>query len=182
MHDSTALLEPDDLLHLPDGDSYELIDGKPVEKNIGAESDLIAAQMISKLVAYSAREKTGRAFGSQTGYRCFPHRPRLLRRPDASFVANGRFLDGVIPKGDIDIAPDLAVEVVSPNDFYDEVDTKIAEYLSAGVRLVWLLSPATKSILVRRPNKSCTFLDTTDTLSGEDVLPGFSCSVAELFV
>src|SRR5262245_47044724 len=127
MHESTALLEPDDLLHLPDGDSYELIDGKPVEKNMGAESDRIAARIISRLVAFCDREKLGDVFGSQTGYRCFQHRPRLVRKPDASFVARGRFADGVIPKGDIDIAPDLAVEVVSPNDFYDEVDTKVAE-------------------------------------------------------
>jgi Uma2 family endonuclease len=104
-----------------------------------------------------------------------------VRKPDASFVARGRFTDGVIPKGDVGFAPDLAVEVVSPNDFYDEIDVKVSEYLGAGVRLVWIVSPATKTVLVRRPDKTCAALDVSDTLSGEEVLPGFTCAVAELF-
>jgi Uma2 family endonuclease len=181
MHEPTQLLDPDDLLQLPGGESYELVDGRPVEKPMGAESDLIAAAVITALNNTVRPQRLGYVFGSQTGFRCFPARKGLVRKPDVSFVIRGRFPDERIPKGDILLAPDLAVEVVSPNDLYEEVELKVNEYLSAGVRLVWVVSPSAKTILVRRPNKSCTTLDRTDTLNGEDVLPGFSCSVAELF-
>jgi Uma2 family endonuclease len=90
--------------------------------------------------------------------------------------------DERVPKGDIAIAPDLAVESVSPNDTYEEVEVKVGEYLRAGVRLVWVISPETRTLLVRRPDKTATTLDTTDTLGGEGVIPGFTCLVGDLFV
>jgi Uma2 family endonuclease len=77
--------------------------------------------------------------------------------------------------------PDLAVEVISPNDTYEEVEVKLNEYLVAGVRLVWVISPESKTIVVRRPDKTAAWLDMTDTLSGEGVVPGFSCPVASVF-
>jgi Uma2 family endonuclease len=181
MHEEPTLLEPDDLAHLPDGESFELIDGRPVEKHMGAESDRIALRLGGKLDLFCTEHAGGYAFGSQTGYRCFPDRPRLVRKPDASVLVRGRLPGEQIPKGDIAVAPDLAVEVISPNDTYEEVEVKVIEYLKAGVRLVWVISPEAKTILVRRPNKTSTALDVTDTLSGEDVLPGFTCPVADLF-
>lgn len=181
MHEPTQLLDPDDLLQLPGGESYELVDGRPVEKPMGAESDRIAVRLGGKLDRFCTERVAGFAFGSQTGYRCFPERPRLLRKPDASVILRGRFPNEEVPKGDISIAPDLAIEVVSPNDSYEEIELKVIEYLGAGARLVWVVSPSAKAVSVRRPNKSCTILDVNDTLSGEDVLPGFACSVADLF-
>jgi Uma2 family endonuclease len=182
MHEPTQLLEPDDLLRMPDGDSYELVDGHPVKKPMGAESDRIAVRLAGKLDLFCTQRTVGFVFGSQTGYRCFPDRPRLLRKPDASVVVRGRFVNDEVPRGDIAIPPDLAIEVVSPNDLYEEIEEKVTEYLGAGVRLVWVVNPSTKTVLVRRPNKTCTALHANDTLSGEDVLPGFTVPVAELFV
>jgi Uma2 family endonuclease len=181
MHESTALLEPDDLLHLQDGDSYELVDGHLQEKRVGARSEEIAGSTLAALHRHVRSQKLGHVFGSNTSYRCFPDRPRLLRKPDASVVLRGRFSNEETPAGDIAIPPDIAVEVVSPNDTYEEVERKVVEYLAANVRLIWVLSPESKTVLIRRPNKTCTALDITDTLTGEDVLPGFSCPVAELF-
>jgi Uma2 family endonuclease len=181
MHEEPTLLEPDDLARLPEGDSYELIDGRPVEKHMGAESDRIAVRLGGKLDQFCTQKTGGYVFGSQTGYRCFPSRPRLVRKPDVSLVVRGRLTDEQIPKGDVLIAPDLAVEVVSPNDLYEEIEVKVNEYLGAGVRLVWVVSPEARTVVVRRSNKTCMALNVTDTLSGEDVLPGFSCPVAELF-
>jgi Uma2 family endonuclease len=182
MHEEPTLLEPDDLLRLPDGDSFELVDGRPVERKMGAKSDEIAGAIFAAVFNHVRPQRLGHVFGAQTGYRCFAHRPRLVRKPDVSFVARGRLPNEETPEGDISLAPDLAVESVSPNDTSEEVEGKVNEYLGAGVRLVLVVSPTTKTILVRRPNKTCTVLDTTDTLSGEDVLPGFTCPVAELFV
>jgi Uma2 family endonuclease len=182
MHEEpTMLLEPDDLLRMPEGDSFELVDGRAVEKPMGAESDRIALRLGGRMDSHCERTVSGYIFGSATGYRCYPDRPRLVRKPDASFVAKGRFPNEVVPKGDISIAPDLVVEVVSPNDLYEEIEPKVIEYIRAGIRMVWVISPTAKTVLVRRPNKTCTALDVNDTLSGEDVLPGFACSVAELF-
>jgi Uma2 family endonuclease len=181
MHEPTDLLEPDDLLQMPDGDSYELVDGRLVEKHMGAESDRIAVRLASKLDQHCSGQGFGFVFGSQTGYRCFPNRPRMVRKPDVSVVVRGRFSDEQIPKGDIFLAPDLVVESVSPNDTYEEIEVKVMEYLRAGVRLVWVISPEAKTVVVRRPDKTAAALDVTDTLSGESVIPGFSCPVADLF-
>jgi Uma2 family endonuclease len=182
MHEPTNLLEPDDLLQMPGGESYELVDGRPVEKHTGAKSDRIALRLGGKLDQFCTANGLGYAFGAQTGYRCFPTRPRLVRKPDASVVLRGRFADEQLPEGDISIAPDIAVESVSPNDTYEEVEAKVGEYLGAGVRIVWVISPDTKTVLIRRPDKSAATLDATDVLSGENVIPGFTCPVADLFV
>ena len=104
-----------------------------------------------------------------------------MRRPDLSLVARGRFPNEVVPDFDIPIPPDLCAEVVSPNETYEQIEDKVVEFLGVGVRLFWIVSPEAKTVLVRRPNKTCTALDVTDILNGEDVLPGFTCPVAELF-
>lgn len=176
------LLDPEELLRIPDGDWYELLDGRPVEKVKGAYSCLICGHLAVRLVEFVSLKRVGHVFPGQTGYQCFPGRPRHLRRPDISFVARGRFPNEEVPDFDILIPPDLCVEVVSPDETYEQTEAKVVDFLAAGVRLFWIVSPEAKTILVRRPNKTCTALDVNDTLSGEDVLPGFTCPVAELFV
>jgi len=177
-----TLLEPEELLRMPDGERFELIDGVLKEKPMGAESDSIAIGIGSLLTAFVKAGKLGLTFGAQTGYQCFPGRPRRVRMPDASFVAKGRLPGDKAPKGYIAIAPDLAVEVVSPGEFAEELSEKLADYRSAGIRLVWVVSPATRTVQIRRADGTLVELDEAGTLSGEDVLPGFTCTVAELFV
>src|SRR5262249_3840015 len=117
-----------------------------------------------------------------TGFQCFPNRPKLVRMPDAAFVATDRLPVDGSPDGYIKVAPDIAVEVVSPNETYEEVEAKVAEYRSAAVKLIWIISPQSKTVLIRRLDGTCAEVNETGTLSGEDVLPGFTCTVAELFV
>jgi len=173
-------LTPDDLLEMPDGEHYELIDGIPKEKSKGAESDEIAMSIGTSIIAFVRQHRLGHVYGSQTGFRCF--QKNKVRKPDIAFVANGRLKDNESPKGDIDIAPDLVIEVVSPNDTYEEVADKIRDYKLAKVKLIWVVSPETKTVLIRRLDGTCVELDETGMLSGEDVLPGFTCPVTELFV
>jgi Uma2 family endonuclease len=182
MHTLPELLDPEELLRIPDGDWYELLDGRPVERVKGAYSCLICGHLAASLIGFVDRNRLGHVFGGRTGYQCFPGRPRHLRRPSISFVARGRFPNEEIPAFDILIPPDLCAEVVSPNETYEETEERVVDFLGAGVRLFWIVSPEVKTILVRRPDKSCMALDVNDTLSGEDVLPGFTCPVAELFV
>ncbi|MFO0822603.1 MAG: Uma2 family endonuclease [Gemmataceae bacterium] len=171
---------PEDLERIEDGDLYEFVHGMPVEKPMGAESDEIGSVLISLLLPFCRAGKLGRVFGAATGYRCFPHDSKLVRKPDVSFIATAR-LAGKTPRGDIAIAPDLAVEVVSPNDLYEDVALKVVDYKLAKVRLTWVVCPATKTVLIRRLDGTCAELDEVGTLSGEDVIPGFVCPVAELF-
>ncbi|HEX4609349.1 MAG TPA: Uma2 family endonuclease [Urbifossiella sp.] len=176
------LLDPEDLLRMPDGDHYELIDGVPKEKPMGAEADEIAAEVVALLKPFVKTNKLGRVYGSQTGYQCFPGRPKRVRMPDASFIAKGRLPGDKTPEGYIPITPDLAVEVLSPGEFAEELWEKLVDYRAAGIRLVWVLSPKTRVVQIRRADGTCAELDEAGTLSGEDVLPGFTCRVAELFV
>lgn len=177
-----VLLEPEDLLRLPDGDHYELIDGVPKEKSMGAESDRIALRLGGRLDQFCLQTQSGLAFGSQTGFQCFPGRPNMMRMPDASFVAAGKIPGDQSPKGYIKVAPDIAVEVVSPNETYEEVEAKVADYRSAGVKLIWIVSPESRTVVIRRLDGTCAEVGATGQLSGEDVLSGFVCPVAELFV
>lgn len=181
-NDIPALMEPDELLRVPDGDRYELIDGRPKEKEGGAESDEIGGLLLTQFNNFIRPRKLGRAYPSQTRFQCFPDRPKLVRMPDTSFVAAGRLPEDRSPEGYIKVAPDIAVQVVSPNETYEEVEAKVAEYRSADVKLVWVISPHSKTVLVRRLDGTCAEVGEAGTLSGEDVLPGFTCAVAELFV
>ncbi|HXD87398.1 MAG TPA: Uma2 family endonuclease, partial [Urbifossiella sp.] len=74
------------------------------------------------------------------------------------------------------------VEVASPNDGYEEIQSRVADFQSAQTRLIWVVSPHTRSVLIRRLDGSCAELREDGELSGEDVIPGFRCKVAELFI
>ena len=172
---------PEELLTIPDGHRFDLIDGNLVERSMGAESSLIATTLIFLLAQHVKTNGLGRVFAPDCGYQIFPTRPKRVRFPDGSFVARGRLPDDRTPLGHIRIPPDLAIEVVSPNDLAYEVEEKIEEYLEAGVKLMWVVYPNTQRVLVFRLQGPTTRLGTDDDLSGDDVIPGFTCRVAELF-
>lgn len=83
------------------------------------------------------------------------------------------------------MAPDLAVEVVSPNDTWEEVDAKVVEWLDAGTRLVWVVAPGTRTVRIHRPvsatGGTTAMLSGDDAISGEQVLPGFTAPIREFF-
>ena len=168
----------DDLLHMPDGERYELVDGELVERVCGALSGWIAGHVAAELGRF-AHQHGGWAFGWGVGYCCFVDDPERVRRPDASFVRADRL--PIPPQGFITIAPDLAVEVVSPNDMYYEVELKVDEYLAAGVRMVWVINPANQSVRVFHPKRIVEEIGTDGELTGGDVMPGFTCGVRLLF-
>jgi Uma2 family endonuclease len=179
--EASAILTPDELLRLPDGDSYELIDGHPVEKHMGGESSYVGLEIAHRLKLYAQDRRAGWVLPSDAGYRCFPGRPKLVRKPDVSFIRLGRLPDERIPRGDILIAPDLAVEVVSPNDLCNEVDVKVSEYLDIGVPLVWVVNPEARIAHVHHPDGTARRLRENDEIDGGDVLPGFRCRLADFF-
>jgi Uma2 family endonuclease len=88
-----------------------------------------------------------------------------------------------IPKVEhMTLAPNLIAEVVTPWHTYEEVEAKVAEYRSAGVKLIWVISPKSRTVLIRRLDGTCAEVGEAGTLSGENVIQGFTCPVAELFV
>lgn len=176
---------PEEFLRLPDSVGYELVNGQLVERHMGAESSEIAGRIVVLLGLFLRTHRIGRLFTSEASYQCFPDDPRKLRRPDVSFVRFDRLPNGAAPKGQIRVAPDLAIEVISPGDTAEKVEEKIGEYLGAGVPLVWVAYPGTRSVRVHRPrnssNGAVSSLSQDDTITGENVLPGFSCGVREFF-
>jgi len=172
---------PEDLLTMPGGEAYELVNGELVEKEMGAESGWIATKLATRLDLFCEREQAGDVFAGEVGYQCFADEPARVRKPDISFVRVGRLPGNRIPRGHIRIAPDLAVEVVSPNDLFSEVHAKVDEYLGAGVPLVWVIEPTTRSALVYRQDGTLSLLRSPQELDGEAVLPGFRCPKAEIF-
>jgi Uma2 family endonuclease len=150
----TSRITPEDLLHLPDGVSYELVNGNLVERHMGSESSAVAATIVTAFSNFVRSRREGHVFTTDCGYRCFPDDPEKVRKPDVSFVRAGRLPGGRPPEGWILIPPDLAVEVLSPGDLAYEVDEKVAEYLAAGVKVVWIVNPKTRIIRIHRPDAS----------------------------
>src|SRR5262249_42594845 len=133
--------DPIDTLDVPEG--YELVDGQLRELAMGAKSSWVGGALYALLHDHCSQNNLGWAFPQETAYRGFGKR-KSVRKPDASFIRKGRLKNEELPEGDLRIAPDLAVEAVSPNDTVYELDEKVEEYLAAGVRLVWVINPLTR--------------------------------------
>jgi Uma2 family endonuclease len=171
----------EEFANLSDSKGYELVDGHIKEKGMGAQSSRIAVALSAALNSYLEARALGDLFDSECGYQCFSQRPNLVRKPDISFVKSGRLPNDQLPPGWIRVAPDLAIEVVSPNETAEEINAKIEDYLGAGVRLIWVISPATRTVHIYRLNGSTARLRESDDLDGEDVIPGFRYRVEQLF-
>jgi Uma2 family endonuclease len=180
-----SLFTPDDLLRMEDAVNYELVDGKLVERHMGMESSEIAARIVLLIGMFLRTQSVGRLFGADASYQCFSNAPKKVRKPDVSFIRSERVPGNRLPTGHCPIPPDLVVEVISPGDLAYEVEEKVAEYLDAGVPLVWIVNPPTRTVRIRRPKSSAhgsvAELSGDDVIDGEDVLPGFSCKVSEFF-
>jgi Uma2 family endonuclease len=175
-----AVYTPEDLLTMPDGDRYELVDGQLKELSMGWEASWVSTSITAPLYAYCRANDLGFVAGPEAGYQCFPGRPNLVRKPDVSFVRKGRFPDNRFPSGHARLAPDLAVEVISPTDLSEETMEKVRDYRSAGVPLLWLVYPRARLALVCRADGSAVFLTEDQDLSGEDVVPGFTCRLRDV--
>jgi Uma2 family endonuclease len=176
-------LTPEDLLLMPDeGQGYELVQGKLREMHMSKESSRIGGEVFFQLRLFCRQMQAGWVFPEGTSYRCFPNDPQGTRRADASFISTSRMpVETYEDEGHITLAPDLVAEVISPNDLAQEVEEKIEDWLGAGVKIVWVVNPEQHTIRVIRKDGGYAFLRMGDTLTAEDVLPGFSCPVAELF-
>jgi Uma2 family endonuclease len=158
---------------------WELIDGEPIAVTPSSDrSGWISGRIFSRLERFVDANDLGWAFPPETGFVLFDDRA-TVRSPDAAFVRRDRlpeFSDRFVP-----LAPDLAVEVLSPSDRMVEAMSKVTMYLQAGVRLVWLVDPASLTVAVFRPDAAPRTLEAGDALDGGDVLPGFTLPATEIF-
>ena len=159
-----------------DLEGYEYVKGELVPMPpTSVEHGYISANLSSLLHLYVRENQLGRVLISDTGFRVGE---RVLI-PDIAFVSTDR-LPADQSKAS-PVPPDLAVEVVSPSDTLRRVEEKVFAYLEAQTQLVWVLSPTFKTVTVYRSETDITLLTRDDTLTGEEVVKGFSCQVAELF-
>jgi len=158
---------------------WELVDGEPIEFSPAAgQSGWISATIVALLANHVGQSRLGWVFSAETGFVLFDDR-QTVRSPDAAVVLRDRLAD--LPDSFVPMAPDLAVEVLSPSDRMADALAKIAMYLQAGTPLVWLVNPATRTVVVFRAEMDPVTLSESDTLDGGDLLPGFSVPVAEIF-
>ena len=120
----------------------------------------------------------GWVFSAETGFVLFDDR-QIVRSPDAAVVLRSRLAEP--PDSFVPMAPDLVTEVLSPSDRMADALAKVAMYLEAGVRLVWLVDPASQTVTIFRPDAVPTTLGAGEVLDGGDVLPGFNGVIAEIF-
>jgi Uma2 family endonuclease len=107
--------------------------------------------------------------------------PDAVRRPDVSVILAGRLPASGLEQGRLRIPPDIAVEVLSPNDLASAREAKLTDSLDFGVRLVWIVDPASRTVTVYEADGAARRLRAADALNGGAVLPGFRCAVADLF-
>ena len=145
----------------------------------GGRHGVIAASLCMLLRGWARSGRHG-VVGVESGF-VLDHNPDTVRAPDVFFIRSARIPPRGIPETFWQLSPDLAAEVVSPTETAQDVREKVRDYLAAGTPLVWVLYPRTQEIVVHTPDGLARTLGVGDTLSAPDVLPGFSCAVAELF-
>ena len=156
----------------------ELVDGVLVEKTVGYYESCLAVRLIMLIGAFVEQRRLGVVAGEAGMIRLSAG---LVRIPDVSFVSWGRLPGRRVPRVAIaDLAPDLAVEVISPSNTAREMERKLQDYLAAGVRLVWYVYPRPQEVHVHTAERH-DVLTLDRELSGGDVLPGFVLPLRQLF-
>jgi Uma2 family endonuclease len=176
---ATTAISDEELFRLPqDGNKYEVVDGELRMSPAGWRHERAISALIVALGTFVQERRLGEVLGSNTLYRLPGGN---LRGPDVSFVAAGRLPASGEGSGVLELAPDLAVEVLSPSDRRRQVLDKIGEYLEAGVGRVWVIDLENRNAAIYQSLTHIRQLDEAAALEGEDVLVGFSCPLARIF-
>ena len=165
-----------------EGKRTELVRGDlVVMAPAGGRHGHIANTIAYRLTEFALAGQAGMVFAAETGF-LLRRDPDTVRAPDVSFVAYGRLAEDEPPSGYMELAPDLAVEVASPNDSPAAIRDKVQDWLEAGTKLVWVVYPDSRSVTVHSPAGRLQELEDTDILSGAPALPDFTIAVRDLFV
>ena len=179
---STMLMTVEEFLNtdVPDGKA-ELVRGElRVTPPPGAPHGVAGMNLVLLLADHVRARKLGRVFGDSFGY-VLTQLPHTVRVPDASFVRADRLPAEGIGPGLLTFAPDLAIEVLSPSESASELEEKLTDYAIAGVPLIWVIDSKRRTVRIMNATRPVRWLTETDSLDGEDVVPGFTCRVEEIF-
>jgi len=180
MTQPVRVVTAEELFQYPDSKYYELVRGVPrVCEPPGGVHGWIAGRLVALLGDHVERLGLGTVL-VEAGY-VLDRAPDTVRGPDVSFVSLARLPPDLIPEQFIPGAPDLAVEILSPSSRWSEVEETIADYLAAGARLVWVVDPGERRVIMRYPDCPPRIVAAGESLDGEDVVPGFALALAELF-
>jgi Uma2 family endonuclease len=178
------LMTAAELLRMPDdGYRYELVRGELHKMSpAGYEHGKIAARMLIHLGSYVQAQQLGEVCAAETGF-ALAHDPDTVRAPDVAFISRERAAAVQPAQGYFPGAPDLVVEVISPDDRYAEVDEKVEDWLDAGCQMIIVINPRRRHLTVTVYYASVvgTTLTLDDVIDGHDVVPGWTLPVRELF-
>jgi Uma2 family endonuclease len=177
---AAKLVSARELLRMGDIGRCELIYGELVMMSpAGAEHGVVAVRIGRFVSEFVEENKLGVTFAAETGFK-LESDPDLVRAPDVSFVRKARLRRGV-PKGFFPGAPDLAVEVLSPDDTRRAVGEKANSWLAHGATSVWIADPAKMTIQVRHTEGAPVLFSLNQTLTDEAILPGFAMALKKIF-
>jgi Uma2 family endonuclease len=161
------------------GKVTELVQGRLVVKEPpGTEHGRMAANLAFLISAFVRPRKLGAVYSQDTGFKIAAN-PDTVRAPDVAFVSVERRPEP--GRGYASVAPDLVVEIRSPDDPKAEVAEKMQGWLAAGTRLAWVIEMDRRVASAHRPDGTTTVVEPDGFLDGETVLPGFRCRLAEVF-
>ncbi len=141
---------------------------------------IIAGRIVGLLGIFLMQYKLGEVLTAETGFRLFINE-RTVRVPDVAFLSNEKLAEIKNVNKFYDGTPDLAIEVISPSETYNDVQGKLEDYLSAGVKMVWIIRPENKIVTTYRTLSDFKILRENEELNGEDLLPNFKCNLTDIF-
>ena len=169
----------DDFEDNPAAAGFELIEGVVQEKPMSDVSSWVGGKVYGRLDNFLIEHPVGWAFPQDTAFRCFGSSGDSVRKPDAAFVSRER-MPRFRGRGDVRVAPELAVEVVSPNDLAGALEHKIQTFFRGGVRVVWVIHPLDRLAHVRHADGRMRAVGESDTLTAEGVLPELSIPLPDV--
>jgi Uma2 family endonuclease len=162
----------------PDGSRQELVRGEIITMPPpGGLHGVCCSKIVRRVGNFVDDNDRGTVACNDSGF-ITERGPDSVRGPDVAFWSKGRLKE--VPVGYFEMAPDLAVEVLSPSNTTKQILTKLGEYFAKGVRMVWVVSPEDRTVTIYRNEQEGRLLHETATIDGEDVLPGFRCRVSDL--
>ncbi|MDX1522402.1 MAG: Uma2 family endonuclease [Anaerolineae bacterium] len=176
----TQLITGEALAAMGDVGRCELVAGKIVKMSpTGYEHGNIEIKVGARLYNFVSERKLGKVQVGEVGI--YTRRnPDTVRAADVLFISNERYAQRQSPSY-LDVAPELVVEIISPDDRWSEINQKLREYFAAGIDLIWVIDPKSRSVHVYRSLTDIREFSADETLSGEEILPGLSISINELF-
>lgn len=171
----------DDVIRLHDQEHRlcELLDGVLVEKTMGWYESILASEIIIELGIFLRAHNLGKVLGPDGTLRFLPG---VVKIPDVSFVSWQRWPEQSPPRRPIPgIVPDLVIEILSDGNTAEEMEAKLQVYQQAGVQMIWYIDPRSQDAVCHRGEGESAYVDRTGVLLGQDILPGFELSLADLF-